>query len=90
MHEHVMGSKGARLLQVVRDAGISFHVARTWDGDRKLERKLKNRKNAKFLCPECEKERREKANGVKLNPGRNAKHKKHCTKYTNSDNAACI
>lgn len=59
MHEHVMGSKGARLLQVVRDAGISFHVARTWEGDRKLERKLKKRKNAKYLCPECEKERRE-------------------------------
>lgn len=63
MYEHELGSKGARLLQVVRDAGINFHVARTWDGDRKLERKLKNRKNAKFLCPECEKERREKADG---------------------------
>jgi hypothetical protein len=36
----------------VRGAGIGFEVARTWDGDRRLERRLKNQRNAPArLCP---------------------------------------
>ena len=53
-HDHHFTCDGARLLQVVREAGIAFKVVRTWpDGDRNYERKLKNRKNASQLCPVC-------------------------------------
>jgi predicted GIY-YIG superfamily endonuclease len=44
---------GSRLLQVVNDAGIKWEVARTWQGDRKLERQLKRRKETPALCPLC-------------------------------------
>lgn len=46
---------GARLLEVVTAAGITFKVARTWDGTRKLERSLKNHHNARRHCPLCKK-----------------------------------
>lgn len=59
MHEHEFNCNGARLLQVVREAGIGFRVVRTWpDGDRSLERKLKNWKKSSCLCPVCRAERR--------------------------------
>jgi predicted GIY-YIG superfamily endonuclease len=46
--------RGARLVQVVLGAGIGFEVARTWEGDRRLERRLKNQRNAPArLCPIC-------------------------------------
>ena len=46
--------RGARLLQVIEEAGITYQIARIWeDGDRNLERKLKNRKKASGLCPIC-------------------------------------
>lgn len=46
--------QGARLIAVITKAGIGFDVARTWpDASRDFERKLKNRKNAKMLCPIC-------------------------------------
>lgn len=45
---------GAKLLRVVTQAGIDIEVARTWpDGDRALERRLKNQKKASRLCPIC-------------------------------------
>lgn len=51
--EHEIGA-GARLTQVAVDAGCRLILARVWeDGDRTLERKLKNRKNAPALCPVC-------------------------------------
>lgn len=49
---HFTGA-GARLLQVVTEAGIPIHVARTWAGNRTLERSLKNQKNARRFCPVC-------------------------------------
>jgi predicted GIY-YIG superfamily endonuclease len=45
--------QGARLLEVVTAAGITFTVARTWRGGRKLERRLKRLKNTPRLCPVC-------------------------------------
>lgn len=42
-----------RLLQVVRAAGISFTLVRTWPGDRARERQLKKQGSAARLCPEC-------------------------------------
>jgi hypothetical protein len=38
LQEHRTG-QGARLTQVIHDAGISFILARTWEGGRDLERK---------------------------------------------------
>jgi predicted GIY-YIG superfamily endonuclease len=46
--------RGSRLVQVIRKVGITWTLTRTWPGDRHFERKLKNRKNARFLCPECQ------------------------------------
>jgi predicted GIY-YIG superfamily endonuclease len=52
MRTHRKG-RGARLLQVLNELGINWHCVRTWRGGRKLERRLKNRKNASKLCPIC-------------------------------------
>jgi hypothetical protein len=52
MERHKAG-QGAAIMRAVAEAGISFTVARTWKGDRHLERKLKDRHNARLLCPEC-------------------------------------
>lgn len=51
--EHASGG-GARLLAVVRAAGIGWSVARTWKGvDRHYERALKNQGGASRHCPMC-------------------------------------
>jgi predicted GIY-YIG superfamily endonuclease len=50
--DHVCGM-GARLMEVVTNAGIEWKLARTWQGDRKLERRLKDWHNAALLCPLC-------------------------------------
>jgi len=44
---------GARLMEVIKDAGITFRLVRTWTGPRARERAIKDRKNAPALCPEC-------------------------------------
>ena len=50
--DHLCGT-GARLMEVVTKAKIEWKVSRTWPGDRGLERRLKNRKEAPKLCPIC-------------------------------------
>jgi hypothetical protein len=51
---------GARLIQVIRQAGIGFRLARTWPGGtRGLERRLKNQGGASRRCPICKEQRRE-------------------------------
>jgi predicted GIY-YIG superfamily endonuclease len=45
--------KGARLTQVVREAGIDLQLVRTWPGNRTLELKLKRQHNSPRLCPIC-------------------------------------
>ncbi len=45
---------GAAIMAVVARAGIGWTVARTWDGDRGLERRLKNRHNSPRLRPICQ------------------------------------
>jgi predicted GIY-YIG superfamily endonuclease len=53
VYAHLHG-KGARLTQVAHEAGITMWLTRVWvSGDRKTERKLKNRKSAPALCPIC-------------------------------------
>jgi hypothetical protein len=46
-------SEGARLLQVQREAGGSFVLARTWPGGRAVETYLKAQKQGNRLCPLC-------------------------------------
>jgi len=50
--EHASG-QGARLMEVVRDAGIGWQLARTWLGGRQRERQLKRQGGASRLCPLC-------------------------------------
>jgi predicted GIY-YIG superfamily endonuclease len=51
--QHRSGN-GARLMEVVKQAGIDWKLVRVWQGDRGLERRLKRRKNTpKQLCPVC-------------------------------------
>ena len=53
IEEHRTG-RGARLLAVVREAGISFVLARTWQRvDRRFERRLHRAKNTPKFCPIC-------------------------------------
>lgn len=63
--EHYFATPGDgkhhRLMQVIRAAGISFSVVRTWTGGRQRERQLKRQGGASRLCPECK-----AARGVKV------------------------
>lgn len=52
LSDHRKG-KGARILAVAKENGIDFELVRTWEGDRKTERRLKNQKNAARFCPIC-------------------------------------
>ena len=45
--------RGARLLEVVRNAGIGWQLARTWPGDRTRERQIKTQGGASRCCPLC-------------------------------------
>ena len=50
--DHIAG-RGSNLTRHVVAAGISLKLVATWEGGRNFERKLKNRKNSKGLCPVC-------------------------------------
>ena len=50
--EHQAG-RGARLLQVITQAGIQWTLARTWQGTRERERQLKRQGGASRRCPIC-------------------------------------
>jgi len=52
LERHRAGN-GARLMSVISAAGITWQCVRTWQGDRKLERQLKRRKEAPALCVIC-------------------------------------
>lgn len=52
LDDHASG-RGARLMQVIAEAGITFQLARVWQAGRAFERRLKNRKRARKLCPIC-------------------------------------
>jgi predicted GIY-YIG superfamily endonuclease len=52
IRQHQAGT-GARLTQVIREHDIGFTLARTWEGGRNEERKLKRRHNSPKLCPLC-------------------------------------
>ena len=44
---------GSAIMAAVTRAGVGWELARTWEGDRGLERRLKNRHNSPKLCPIC-------------------------------------
>jgi predicted GIY-YIG superfamily endonuclease len=68
--EHLRG-RGARLLEVITQAGIGFRLARTWPGvTRARERQLKRQGGASRYCPICQAER--KARGLPRRPTRTA------------------
>lgn len=50
--EHAAG-RGARLLAVAQAAGVTWQLARTWQGGRARERQLKNQGGASRRCPLC-------------------------------------
>jgi predicted GIY-YIG superfamily endonuclease len=56
--------QGARLLQVIKAAGISWTLARTWPGDRKRERELKSMGGVSRRCRNAESTRRQTINGT--------------------------
>lgn len=53
--EHRRADPGCyhRLMIVIHAAGIGFTLARTWNGGRELERRLKRHGGATRLCPLC-------------------------------------
>lgn len=58
MKRHREGN-GSKLISAITKVGIAWELVRVWEGDRTLERKLKNRKKARDLCPICRGERRD-------------------------------
>jgi predicted GIY-YIG superfamily endonuclease/uncharacterized protein YdaT len=64
--EHLAG-RGARLIEVITQAGIGFRLARTWPGvTRARERQLKRQGGASRYCPICQADR--KARGLRRRP----------------------
>jgi predicted GIY-YIG superfamily endonuclease len=53
LEAHRQGN-GARLMEVITEAGITWKLARTWEGGRELERHLKRQKNSPRFCPICQ------------------------------------
>jgi hypothetical protein len=51
--EHAAG-RGARLMEVVGEAGIGWQLARVWPGTRTRERSLKGSGGAARRCPICQ------------------------------------
>jgi len=45
--------RGARLMEVCKERGITWHVSRTWEGTRDRERAIKDRAEGPKLCPDC-------------------------------------
>jgi hypothetical protein len=45
--------RGARLLAVLRELNIGWRVVRVFEGDRRLERRLKNQHKIRGYCPVC-------------------------------------
>ena len=52
MNHHASGTSGVRILEVIKQCGIEFEIAATWEGDRTLERKL-HRHGKTRICPIC-------------------------------------
>lgn len=51
--DHFWARSGSKFMAAVARAGCTGRVVRTWAGTRSDERALKDRKNARGICPEC-------------------------------------
>lgn len=51
--ERHLNGQGSPLLRAVSDNDIKWAIIRHWPGGRAFERQLKNRKDARALCPIC-------------------------------------
>ena len=53
--QHEAGTRygGARLMEVIGQVGITWRLARLWQGGRDVERRLKSWNNGGRLCPIC-------------------------------------
>jgi predicted GIY-YIG superfamily endonuclease len=52
LRQHRAG-RGARLLQVINQAGIGWTLVRTWTGPRARERQIKRQGGLSRCCPAC-------------------------------------
>lgn len=57
--QHCKGN-GAKILRRCNELGIEYKIVATFEGDRNMERKMKNGKNLKQYCPHCKAEYNEK------------------------------
>lgn len=53
MISHRTGASGARFLRIARRQGVTWHLARTWPGDRAEESRIKRMGGASRSCPSC-------------------------------------
>lgn len=58
LQDHLKGH-GAAIMAFLSESKIGWQVVRTWVGSRRLERKLKNRKQARHFCPVCQGDKNE-------------------------------
>ncbi len=63
MYEHAQG-RGAAIMAYLFQVKIGWRVVRLWKGNRRVERQLKNRKQAAALCPICQRLRGEDHDGA--------------------------
>jgi hypothetical protein len=54
--DHHKNGSGARLMKIIKEAGIGFEIARTWQNvDRNYEIRIKNNGSSTRQCPICKK-----------------------------------
>jgi len=69
---------GARLVEVITQAGIGFRLARIWPGaSRARERSLKNSGGASRYCPICQDERKARGQSRRPPSSRADRHQDH-------------
>lgn len=56
--KHHRNGSGARLMEVIKNLGIPWQLARTWNAPKSFERQLKNRKCSGRYCPICQEQKR--------------------------------
>ena len=52
LQQHRSG-RGSAFMRAIAKERTGWHISRMWDGDRELERMLKDQHNAARLCPTC-------------------------------------
>ena len=89
---HAYGT-GARFLAVVREAGITWQLARVWDdADKTFERRLKNTHSVRDYCPVCsgEKARSYRPKTATQVTPNEANHATHDQARTRQDHPDCL